>query len=161
MTPIQLIIESITKRRYTTMILKMKTPLRQFPMLLERSYNWMEMTRMTSCTIVMVTTCMSLAIATPRTRLVTVTLGLGLYRNRSVGESEVIRLLSIIHSGIILDLVCGFGGSVGEDVRFFSSVLSCRGENPSLISASARVRSGDPDRFSSRRSVGAMRVGRT
>ena len=23
----------------------------------------------------------------------------------------------IIHSGIILDLVCGFGGSVGEDVR--------------------------------------------
>jgi len=33
------------------------------------------------------------------------------------GESKVIRLLSIIHSGIILDLVCGFGGSVGEDVR--------------------------------------------
>jgi len=32
-------------------------------------------------------------------------------------ESKVIRLLSIIHSGIILDLVCGFGGSVGEDVR--------------------------------------------
>ena len=31
--------------------------------------------------------------------------------------SKVIRLLSIIHSGIILDLVCGFGGSVGEDVR--------------------------------------------
>ena len=31
-------------------------------------------------------------------------------------ESKVIRLLSIIHSGIILDLVCGFGGSVGEDV---------------------------------------------
>ena len=33
------------------------------------------------------------------------------------GESKVIRLLSIIHNGIILDLVCGFGGSVGEDVR--------------------------------------------
>ena len=32
-------------------------------------------------------------------------------------ESKVIRLLSIIHSGIILDLVCGFGGSVGEGVR--------------------------------------------
>ena len=32
-------------------------------------------------------------------------------------ESKVIRLLSIIHNGIILDLVCGFGGSVGEDVR--------------------------------------------
>ena len=32
-------------------------------------------------------------------------------------ESKVIRLLSIIHNGIILDLVCGCGGSVGEDVR--------------------------------------------
>ena len=32
-------------------------------------------------------------------------------------ESKVIRLLSIIHSGIFLDLVCGFGGTVGEDVR--------------------------------------------
>jgi len=32
-------------------------------------------------------------------------------------ESKVIRLLSIIHNGIILDLVCGFGGSVGEVVR--------------------------------------------
>ena len=32
-------------------------------------------------------------------------------------ESKVIRLLLIIHNGIILDLVCGFGGSVGEDVR--------------------------------------------
>ena len=29
----------------------------------------------------------------------------------------VIRLLLIIHSGIILDLVCGFGGSVAEGVR--------------------------------------------
>jgi len=29
----------------------------------------------------------------------------------------------IIHNGIILDLVCGFGGSVDEDVRAdFSSV---------------------------------------
>ena len=33
---------------------------------------------------------------------------LGLSRDRSVGESVVIRLLSIIHNGIILDLVCGF-----------------------------------------------------
>ena len=32
-------------------------------------------------------------------------------------ESKVIRLLSIIHNGIILDLVCGFGGSVDEDVH--------------------------------------------
>ena len=31
-------------------------------------------------------------------------------------ESKVIRLLSTIHNGIILDLGCGFGGSVG-DVR--------------------------------------------
>ena len=39
------------------------------------------------------------------------------------GESKVIRPLSIIHNGIILDLACGFGGSVGEDVRAgFSSV---------------------------------------
>ena len=46
-------------------------------------------------------------------------------------ESTVIRLLSIIHSGIILDLVCGFGGSVGEDVRaVFPSV---RAENLRLI----------------------------
>jgi len=36
---------------------------------------------------------------------------LGLSRNQSVGESKVIRLLSIIHHGIILDLVCGFSGS--------------------------------------------------
>ena len=33
------------------------------------------------------------------------------------GIKGVIRLLSIIHNGIILDLACGFGGSVGEDVR--------------------------------------------
>ena len=32
-------------------------------------------------------------------------------------ESKVIRLLSIIHNGIILDLVCGFSSSVGKDVR--------------------------------------------
>ena len=33
------------------------------------------------------------------------------------GIKGVIRLLSIIHNGIILDLVCGFGGSVGKCVR--------------------------------------------
>ena len=38
-------------------------------------------------------------------------------------ESKVIRLLSIIHNGIILDLVCGFGGSVGEDVRAVFSLF--------------------------------------
>jgi len=38
----------------------------------------------------------------------TVSVTLGLSRNRSVGELKVIRLLSIIHNGIILDLVCGF-----------------------------------------------------
>jgi len=52
---------------------------------------------------------------------------LGLSRNQSVGESKVIRLLSIIHNGIILDLVCGFGGSAGEDVRTDS--LSRRARN--------------------------------
>ena len=36
------------------------------------------------------------------------TVTLGLSCNRSVGGSKVIRLLSIIHNGIILDLVCGF-----------------------------------------------------
>ena len=41
---------------------------------------------------------------------------LALSRNRSVGESKVIRLLSIIHNGIILDLVCGFSGGVGEEI---------------------------------------------
>ena len=51
---------------------------------------------------------------------------LGLDCNRSVGESKVIRLLSIIHNGIILDLVCGFGGSVGEDVRAGFSFVSER-----------------------------------
>ena len=40
------------------------------------------------------------------------------------GGSKVIRLLSIIHNGIILDLVCGFGGSVGEGVRAGSSLVS-------------------------------------
>jgi len=48
----------------------------------------------------------------------------GLSRDRGVGGSKVIRLLSIIHNGIILDLVCGFGGSAGGDVRAgFSSVF--------------------------------------
>ena len=42
------------------------------------------------------------------------------------GESKVIRPLSIIHNGIILDLVCGFGGSVGEDVRAVFSPVSKR-----------------------------------
>jgi len=40
---------------------------------------------------------------------------LGLSRNQSVWRTKVIRLLSIIHNGIILDLVCGFGGSVSEE----------------------------------------------
>jgi len=33
---------------------------------------------------------------------------LGLSHNQSGGESKVIRLLSIIHNGIILDFMCGF-----------------------------------------------------
>jgi len=45
-------------------------------------------------------------------------------------ESKVIILLSIIYNGIILDLVCGFGGSVGDVRSDFSSV---RTKNLSLI----------------------------
>jgi len=48
---------------------------------------------------------------------------LGLSRNWSVGESKVIRLLSIIHNGIILDLVCGFFAVV-EVVRVVVPSLS-------------------------------------
>jgi len=51
------------------------------------------------------------------------------------GESKVIRLLSIIHNGIILDLVCGFGGSVGEDVR--AGFFSVRGKNLFLFMVEA------------------------
>ena len=59
-------------------------------------------------------------------------------------EAKVIRLLSIIHSGIILDLVCGFGGSVGEGVR--PDFFPLRREIFFLLSTSTRVRSGDLDR---------------
>ena len=48
----------------------------------------------------------------------------------------VIRLLSIIHSGIILDFVCRFGGSVGEDVR--ADFPFRRAENLCLISQQRR-----------------------
>ena len=43
---------------------------------------------------------------------------MGLYRNRSVARIKGNQATSIIHNGIILDLVCGFGGSVL--VRMFS-----------------------------------------
>ena len=59
------------------------------------------------------------------------------------GESKVIRLLSIFHNGIILDLVCGFGGSVGEDVR---AGFSPSREKPSFFYLrDTSVRSGDSD----------------
>jgi len=48
----------------------------------------------------------------------------------------VIRLLSIIHSGIISDLVCGFGGSVGEDIC--ADVPSVGAESPSFLSETGR-----------------------
>jgi len=51
-------------------------------------------------------------------------------------ESKVIRLLSIIHKVIILDLVCGFGGSVGEDCSCcFPSIRSgkCRRRIPGTV----------------------------
>jgi len=60
-----------------------------------------------------------------------------------LGESKVIRLLSIIHNGIILDLVCGFGGGVGEDIRAdFSSVKE---EILPFYLRDASVRGGDSD----------------
>jgi len=56
----------------------------------------------------------------------------------------VIRLLSRIHSGIILDLVCGFGGSVVEDVR--ASFFLPSGQKTSVLYLSgAVVREGDAD----------------
>jgi len=52
-------------------------------------------------------------------------------------------LLSIIHSGIILDLVCGFGGSVGEDVP---ADFPSGGRKTSVLYLSeAVVRDGDSD----------------
>ena len=54
-------------------------------------------------------------------------------------ESKVIRLLSIIHNGIILDLACGFfGGSVGEDVRADFSSVSERNLFLFMVEAVAR-----------------------
>jgi len=58
-------------------------------------------------------------------------------------ESKVIRLLSIIHNGIILDLVCGFGGSVGEEVcAGFFSVF--REKHRSFYGGGRNVRSDEP-----------------
>jgi len=42
---------------------------------------------------------------------------LGLSRNQSVRRIKGNQATLIIHNGIILDLVCRFGGSVGGDVR--------------------------------------------
>ena len=42
----------------------------------------------------------------------------------------------IIHNGIILDLVCGFGGSVREDARAVSSSVGAR--NLLLLSKDSR-----------------------
>jgi len=67
-----------------------------------------------------------LSVTPTRLLVVCIFVTLGWSRNRSVGDSKVIRLLSIIHNGIILDLVCGFGGSVGEGVRAGSSLVSKR-----------------------------------
>ena len=59
------------------------------------------------------------------------------------GDSKVIRLLSIIHNGIILDLVCGFGGSVGEDVRAGLSLFRER-KLLSFYGGGRSVRSDEP-----------------
>ena len=79
------------------------------------------------------------------------------------GESKVIRLLLIIHNGIILDLVCGFGGSVFRGC-FLTDFFFVGARNPFIISASVRVRSGDSVRPFSRGNCvpfGEMRVDRT
>ena len=78
---------------------------------------------------------------------------LGLYRNRSVERIKGNQATWIIHSGIILDLVCGFSGSVGEDIR--ADFPSSRREISFFLSVSARVRNGDPDR------VCSLQVGQT
>ena len=59
-------------------------------------------------------------------------------------ESKVIRLLSIIHSGIILDLVCGF--LVVVLVRMFV-LFSPRSERKTsfLYLSDAGMRNGDSD----------------
>jgi len=67
---------------------------------------------------------------------------LGLSRNRNVWESKVIRLLSIIHNGIILDLVCGF--SVVVLVKMFVLMFPPSGRKVHLFYLRAAVvRSGD------------------
>ena len=43
----------------------------------------------------------------------------------------------MIHNGIILDLVCGFGGSVGEDVGADFSSASERNLFPFMVEAVA------------------------
>ena len=58
-------------------------------------------------------------------------------------ESKVIRLLSINHNGIILDLERGFSGSVGEDVC--PGFSSAGAKTSGLYLSRADVRSGDSD----------------
>jgi len=68
-----------------------------------------------------------------------------LYRNRSVERIKVIRLLSIFHNGIILDLVCG-SRWVGSVVSMRMFVLISLGEVRNLshfYGERAVVRSGD------------------
>ena len=57
--------------------------------------------------------------------------------------SKVFRLLSIIHNGIILDLVCAVSGSVGEDIRALFS-LSGRETSPFYLHG-VGVRIGNSD----------------
>ena len=64
---------------------------------------------------------------------------LGLSQTRVRRESKVIRLLSIIHNGIILDLVCGFSAVV-----FGLSSSSFRERGARLYILCGAVRSDDP-----------------
>jgi len=68
---------------------------------------------------------------------------LGLSRNQSVRRIKGNQATLIIHNGIILDLVCGFGGSVGGEVW---ADFSPFGEKSSFFYLRiASVRSGDSD----------------
>jgi len=62
-------------------------------------------------------------------------------------NQKVIRLLLIIYNGIILDLVCGLSGSVGEGVH--ADFSQSRREILFFLAARERVRSGDSDLDSS------------
>jgi len=63
-------------------------------------------------------------------------------------ESKVTRLLSIIHNGIILDLVCGFGGGVYSILMLISPCVLGR-EIFFLYTQGTSIRSCESESYSS------------